>query len=113
MTSASGTVNSCRAITASTTFSCNARCSSCSRRTRAEADHGVVDLGQDVARADQELVAGLARRVVAVDGERVVDHDEIAGGRRTLDRVELRLLLAHVVERGGEVVGGDRRRRVL
>ena len=27
--------------------------------------------------------------------------------------MELRLLLAHVLERGGEVVGGDRHRRVL
>ena len=80
---------------------------------RAQADHRVVDLGQHVAGADQELVALLARRVVAVDGHRVVDHDEIAGDRRTLDRVELRLLLAHVLERGGEVVGGDRHRRVL
>jgi hypothetical protein len=79
----------------------------------AQADHGVVDLGQHVAGADQELVAALAGRVVAVDGERVIDHDEIAGGRRALDRVELRLLLAHVVERGREIVGGDRCRRVL
>ena len=50
---------------------------------------------------------------MAVDGQRVVDDDEIADGGRTLHRVELRLLLAHLLERGGEVVGGDRHRRVL
>ena len=78
-----------------------------------QAYHRVVDLGQHVAGAHQELVAVLAGRVVTLDGHGVVDHDEIAGRRRTLDRVELRLLLAHVLERGGKIVGGDRHRRVL
>jgi hypothetical protein len=81
--------------------------------TGAQADHRVVDLGQDAAGAHQELVAGLARRRVPVDRHRVVDHDEIAGRGRAIDDVELRLLLAHVLQRRSEVVGADRRRRVL
>src|SRR5438445_250495 len=66
-----------------------------------------VDLGQDRLVADDELVARLARGVPALDGERVVDDQEVARAGRAVHRAELRLLLAHPLERRGDLLVGD------
>ena len=73
----------------------------------------LVDLGKDRPAAHDELVPVGRRRIVPFGRESVVDDDEIAGCRRALDRAELRVLLAHVLERFVHLVVADRGRRVL
>ena len=76
-------------------------------------DHGLVDLGQHRPAADEELVAGLARGLLARERERVVDDEQVARPRGPVHRAELGLLLAHVRERFVHLLGGHGLRLVL